>query len=98
MKLSANLQLFLCFRTSQLEILVRLRLLIESALADCLYIVRHSVIELQSILASLIENFEFTVPSDMVKNPVMRKPSSAMTPIVEGHRGAWMGLKVRTLA
>lgn len=59
---------------------------------------RFSVIELQSILVNLLENFEFSLPSDATQNPVLRRPSMAMTPMAEGHRGAWMGLQVKTLA
>ena len=57
-----------------------------------------SVIELQSILVNLLENFELTMPPDSDKNPILRKPAQGMAPVIEGHNGPALGLKVKRLA
>lgn len=59
---------------------------------------KFAVIELQAILASVLEKFEFAMPPDADKHPVCRKPTLVMTPIVDGHRGTWLGLSVKNVA
>ncbi|ETW75471.1 cytochrome P450 monooxygenase 98 [Heterobasidion irregulare TC 32-1] len=59
---------------------------------------RFSVIEQSSILASLLEHFEFALPDDAMTKPALRKPSLVMTPTVEGKQGSWLRLKVKSLA
>lgn len=59
---------------------------------------RFSVIEQSSILTSLLEHFEFALPDDAMTKPALRKPSLVMTPTVEGKRGSWLRLKVKSLA
>ncbi|THH20553.1 hypothetical protein EW146_g851 [Bondarzewia mesenterica] len=58
---------------------------------------RFTVIELQAILANLLENFEFSLPPDADKRPIKRMPTLVMAPMAEGRQGSWMGLKVKTL-
>jgi hypothetical protein len=46
---------------------------------------------------SLLENFEFSVPTQDEKTRIYRKPSVIMSPMVEDRPGAWMGLAVKAL-
>ncbi|TFY83783.1 hypothetical protein EWM64_g229 [Hericium alpestre] len=55
---------------------------------------RFSVIELQAIVSTLLENFEFSMPEGDKQKTIMRKPSGIMLPLVEGYHGSWMGLQV----
>ncbi|ETW76268.1 hypothetical protein HETIRDRAFT_461179 [Heterobasidion irregulare TC 32-1] len=59
---------------------------------------KFSVIELQSILMNLLESFELTMPPDSDNNPILRKPAQGMAPIIEGHSGPALGLKIKILA
>ena len=54
-----------------------------------------SIIEMQAIAATLLENFEFSLPSQTTKTFITRKPLVLMVPMVEGIQYPWMGLKVR---
>ena len=55
------------------------------------------VIEMQAIAAVLLENFEFSVPEQTEKNKIKRKPANLMSPMVDGQRGPWMGLHVKSV-
>ncbi|THH16717.1 hypothetical protein EW146_g3968 [Bondarzewia mesenterica] len=59
---------------------------------------RFSVIEMQAVLANVLENFEFSLPPDADKRPIKRMPTLVMAPMVEDHHGSWMGLKIKSLA
>ncbi|VDC00881.1 unnamed protein product [Peniophora sp. CBMAI 1063] len=56
---------------------------------------RFSVIEMQAIAATLIENFEFGLPPQTKENIIHRKPTGVMAPMTEGGTSIWMGLKVK---
>ena len=56
-----------------------------------------SIIEMQAIAATLLENFEFSLPPQTAKTIITRKPLVLMVPMVEGIQYPWMGLKVRCL-
>ncbi|VDC07112.1 unnamed protein product [Peniophora sp. CBMAI 1063] len=56
---------------------------------------RFSVLEMQAIAATLIENFEFNLPPQTEDNLIRRRPSGLMAPMADGHPGIWMGLKVK---
>jgi len=56
-----------------------------------------SVLELLSFITILLENFEFSIPSQDEKTRIYRKPSSIMYPMMENQPGAWMGLAVKAL-
>ncbi|KAH9032515.1 cytochrome P450 [Lactarius hengduanensis] len=59
---------------------------------------RFAVLEMQTIIVTLLENFEFSPPPQTEKTRIYRKPASGlMTPMVEGGRWAWMGLVVKSL-
>lgn len=54
---------------------------------------------MQTILATLIENFHFALPDNAKEMRILRKPTGIMVPMVEGHAelGTWMGLKVTSV-
>ena len=81
-----------------MEVRVRDVMGIESETALTIPALLSSVIELQAILASVLEKFEFAMPPDADKHPVCRKPTLVMTPIVDGHRGTWLGLTIKNVA
>ncbi|KZV64465.1 cytochrome P450 [Peniophora sp. CONT] len=56
---------------------------------------RFSVIEMQAIAATLIENFEFALPPQTKDNIIKRMPTGIMAPMADGHVGIWMGLTVK---
>ncbi|KAI9452156.1 cytochrome P450 [Russula earlei] len=56
---------------------------------------RFSIIEMQAIAATLLENFEFSLPPQTPESRITRKPLVLMVPMVEGSAYPWMGLKVR---
>jgi hypothetical protein len=56
-----------------------------------------SMIEMQAIAATLLENFEFSLPPQTSETRIIRNPLVLMVPMVEGHMYPWMGLKVRCL-
>ena len=56
-----------------------------------------SIIEMQVLAATLLENFEFTLPPQTPETHIIRKPLVLMVPMVEGGQYPWMGLKVRCL-
>ena len=56
-----------------------------------------SIIEMQVIAATLLENFEFSLPPQTLETSITRKPLVLMVPMVEGRQYPWMGLKVRCL-
>ncbi|KAH9173547.1 hypothetical protein EDB89DRAFT_1905244 [Lactarius sanguifluus] len=58
---------------------------------------RFAVIEMQVIPATLLENFEFSLPPQTAQTHIIRKPLVLMVPMVEGIQYPWMGLKVRRL-
>jgi hypothetical protein len=63
---------------------------------------RHSdpvlrIIEMQVIAATLLENFEFSLPPQTSETQITRKPLVLMVPMVEGRQYPWMGLRVRCL-
>ena len=51
---------------------------------------------MQAIAATLVENFEFSLPPQTADNIVRRRPSGLMAPMADGHLGIWMGLKVKS--
>ncbi|EIM91061.1 cytochrome P450 [Stereum hirsutum FP-91666 SS1] len=61
---------------------------------------RFSVLEMQTMLATLLENFEFALPDNADEMKILRKPTGMMVPMVDGQPrlGAWMGLKVTNVA
>ncbi|KAI0263461.1 cytochrome P450 [Gloeopeniophorella convolvens] len=58
---------------------------------------RFSVLEMQVIIVSLLENFEVSLPEQNEKTHIYRKPSHVMLPMADGYKGAWMGLHVTPL-
>ncbi|KAH8977854.1 cytochrome P450 [Lactarius akahatsu] len=59
---------------------------------------RFAVLEMQTIIVTLLENFEFSPPPQTEKTRIYRKPAGGlMAPMVEGGRCAWMGLVVKSL-
>jgi len=58
-------------------------------------ILSFSIIEMQVIAATLLENFEFSLPPQTPETYITRKPLVLMVPMVEGIQYPWMGLKVR---
>jgi hypothetical protein len=52
---------------------------------------------MQVIAATLLENFEFSLPLQTQETRIIRKPLVIMVPMVEGRRYPWMGLKVKCL-
>jgi len=58
---------------------------------------RFSVLEMQTIILALLENFEFSLPPQNEKTKIYRKPSLLMLPLAEGETGAWMGLLIKPL-
>lgn len=59
----------------------------------------NSVLEMQAVVADLIENFEFALPDNAKDMVILRKPSVLMTPMVKDHMelGVYLGLKVTSL-
>ncbi|KAF8274825.1 cytochrome P450 [Lactarius quietus] len=53
------------------------------------------IIEMQVIAATLLENFEFSLPPQTAETYITRKPLVLMVPMVKGLQYPWMGLKVR---
>ncbi|KAI0263471.1 cytochrome P450 [Gloeopeniophorella convolvens] len=58
---------------------------------------RFSILEMQMIAITLLENFEFSMPPPNEKTRVYRKPSGIMMPMCEGERGVWLGLVIKAL-
>jgi hypothetical protein len=56
-----------------------------------------SIIEMQVLAATLLENFEFSLPPQTPETHITRKPLVLMVPMVEGGQYPWMGLKVSCL-
>ena len=56
-----------------------------------------SILELLTLITTLLENFEFSIPSQDEKTRIYRKPSAIMSPMTENQPGAWMGLAVKAL-
>lgn len=56
-----------------------------------------SIIEMQVITATLLENFEFSLPPQTAQTYITRKPLVLMVPMVQDIQYPWMGLKVRCL-
>jgi alkylphenol/PAH-inducible cytochrome P450 monooxygenase len=52
---------------------------------------------MQVIAATLLENFEFSLPPQTPETRITRKPLVLMVPMVEGSLYPWMRLKVRCL-
>ena len=52
---------------------------------------------MQAIAATLLENFEFSLPPQTPETCITRRPLVLMVPMVEGRLYAWMGLRVRCL-
>ncbi|KAH8998335.1 cytochrome P450 [Lactarius hatsudake] len=49
------------------------------------------VLEMQIIILTLVENFEFSLPPQNEKTKIYRRPSHVMLPMREGQKGTWMG-------
>ncbi|KAI0306242.1 cytochrome P450 [Multifurca ochricompacta] len=58
---------------------------------------RFSVLEMQILITTLLENFEFSLPPQNEKTKIYRKPSHVMMPMADGEKGAWMGLRVKPI-
>ncbi|KAI9430949.1 cytochrome P450 [Lactarius psammicola] len=58
---------------------------------------RFSVLEMQIIILTLLENFEFSLPPQNEKTKIYRKPSHIMLPMAKGQKGYWMGLLIKPL-
>ncbi|KAH8977852.1 cytochrome P450 [Lactarius akahatsu] len=59
---------------------------------------RFAVLEMQTIIVTLLENFEFSLPPQTEKTRIYRKLAGGlMAPVVKGGKGAWMGLVVKSL-
>ncbi|KAI0253592.1 cytochrome P450 [Lactifluus subvellereus] len=58
---------------------------------------RFAVLEMQVLVATLLENFEFSVLPQDEKTQIYRKPGGLMIPMVENQTGAWMGLRIKAL-
>ncbi|KAH9018097.1 cytochrome P450 [Lactarius pseudohatsudake] len=59
---------------------------------------RFAVLEMQTIIVTLLENFEFSLPPQTEKTRIYRKLTGGlMAPVVKGGKGAWMGLVVKSL-
>jgi hypothetical protein len=54
---------------------------------------KHSVLELQVLITTLLEHFEFSAPQARI----YRKPGSLMIPMTEGRKGACMELNIKAL-
>ena len=58
---------------------------------------RRSILEMQVIATTLLENFAFSLPPQSEKTRIYRKPGGMMIPMVEGEEGTWMGLVIKAL-
>ena len=58
-------------------------------------ILSFSIIEMQLIAATLIDNFEFSLPAQTAQTYITRKPLVLMVPMMEDLQFLYMGLKVR---
>ncbi|KAH9989062.1 cytochrome P450 [Russula compacta] len=58
---------------------------------------RFAILEMQVIATTLLENFEISLPPQNEKTRIYRKPSGLMSPMIEGVRGAWMGLVIKSV-
>jgi len=58
---------------------------------------RFSVIEMQAIAITLLENFEFSLPPDPKDRAILRKPATVMSPMNDNHIGSWLGLSIRII-
>ncbi|KAF8259596.1 cytochrome P450 [Lactarius quietus] len=52
-----------------------------------------AVLEMQVIILTLLENFEFSLPPQNEKTRIYRKPSHIMLPVAQ--EGVWMGLHIK---
>jgi hypothetical protein len=55
------------------------------------------VLEMQIIILGLLENFEFSLPPQNEKTKIRRRPCQIMLPQVEGGKGVWMGLHIKSV-
>ncbi len=58
---------------------------------------RRSVIEMQVLATTLLENFAFSLPPQSEKTRIYRKPGGLMIPMAEGEQGTWLGLMIKAL-
>ncbi|KAI9446021.1 cytochrome P450 [Lactarius indigo] len=58
---------------------------------------RFAILEMQTIIITLLENFEFSLPPQTDKTRIYRKPGGLMRPTLESRREVWMGLVVKSL-
>jgi len=58
---------------------------------------RFAVLQMQITIVTLLENFEVSLPPQNERTKIYRKPSHVMMPMAQGHRGAWMGLLVKSV-
>jgi cytochrome P450 len=58
---------------------------------------RFAVLEMQIIILGLLENFEFSLPPQNEKTKIRRRPCQIMLPQVEGGKGVWMGLHIKSV-
>ncbi|KAH8998336.1 cytochrome P450 [Lactarius hatsudake] len=56
-----------------------------------------AVLEMQIIILTLVENFEFSLPPQNEKTKIYRKPSLVMLPVPRGQEETWMGLHIKPL-
>ena len=59
--------------------------------------ISHSVIEMQAMLANLLENFEFSLPPECDRKKIYRRPTTFMMPMTDDFPGAYMGLKIKSV-
>lgn len=55
------------------------------------------VLEMQTMIITLLDNFEFSLPPQNEKTKIRRRPTHLMVPMVDGRKGAWMGLLVKRM-
>jgi hypothetical protein len=55
------------------------------------------VLEMQIIILTLLENFEFSLPPQNEKTKIHRRPCHIMLPQAEGAKGVWMGLLIKSV-
>jgi len=62
---------------------------------------RFAVLEMLTIVATMLKHFELSLPAKSVETGqqprIYRRPSVIMMPMAEGQMGAWMGLVIKPL-
>ena len=55
------------------------------------------VLEMQIIILTLLENFEFSLPPQNEKTKIRHRPCQIMLPQADGEKGVWMGLHIKSV-